>query len=176
MSSYKPHLLLFVLIVILMPFDIATAGEIKPWSTSVKVNVAANDNIKGQIESYIKRELRSLSDVTVVDEEAEWELQIVAMEPATKGGYKTGIILSVVIISRFPNGIMSAVVQEQYKESIKNMTGDLYYYPDHWLRVGDNDALRTMCFELSAEFDSTHLEPSRMSYQELINSIEKKND
>jgi len=57
------------------------------------VSVSANDNIKGQAESYIKRELRSLQDVTLVDKGADREQDIIAMEVFTKNVYNSGVII-----------------------------------------------------------------------------------
>ncbi|WJW76086.1 hypothetical protein QVG61_03055 [Thiohalobacter sp. IOR34] len=166
--------LLPAIILIILFGNVARAaqGSANQFSAKVKVTVSADDNIKGQVESYIKRELRSLQDVTLVDEGADWELSILAMEVSTKGGYTSGVILSVVILSTFNNQMVSGMLQEKYKELGTNLTKGLYLYPDHWLRAGADDQLRSLCIKLIADFDSEKLEESRKQYREIMKIIE----
>jgi len=42
------------------------------YSTKVKVSISAPDNIKGSVSSYLNRELRSLTDVEIVENDPEW--------------------------------------------------------------------------------------------------------
>jgi hypothetical protein len=140
----------------------------------VKVSVSADNNIKGQVESYIKRELRSLQDVTLVDEGADWELSILAMEISTKDGYKSGVVISAVILRLFDNQMISVMLQEKYRELGINLTNNLYWYSGHWLRAGSNDKLRSLCVELIAHFDSEELEVGRKLHREVAKTFESK--
>lgn len=153
----------------------AESGSAKQFSAKVQVSISANESIKSQVDSYIKRELRSLQDVTLVDEGADWELNILAMEASTKAGYKSGVILSVVIISPFNNQIVSEMLQDKYKEFGTTLTKGLYRDPDHWLRTGPNDQLRSLCVELIADFDSKIVEEARRQYREIVKIMESNN-
>jgi len=64
----------------------------------VKVNVSGDKAIKNLVESYIKRELRELSDVSVVESNADWIIEIVAAEVENKARMKVGVVLSTVIL------------------------------------------------------------------------------
>lgn len=64
----------------------------------VKVNVSGDKAIKNLVESYIKRELRELSDVSVVESNADWIIKIIALESMNKAGMKVGVVLSTVIL------------------------------------------------------------------------------
>lgn len=175
MKNFKHVGLLLPAIILILVFGNtarAESGGANQFSAKVQVSVSADDNIKGQVESYIKRELRSLQDVTLVDEGADWELSIVAMEVSTKSGYKSGVILSVVILSPFNNQMLSGMLQEKYKEFVTNLTKGLYWYPGHWLRIDSNDQLRSLCVELVADFDSKKLEESRKQHREIMKIIE----
>jgi len=99
-------------------------------------------------------------------------LDIVALEVSTKGGYKSGVILSVVILSPFDNQMVSEMLQEKYKEYGADLTKSLYWYPDHWLWVGSNDHLRSLCVDLIADFDSKILEESRKLNRKIRKIIE----
>lgn len=166
--------LIFPAIVLIISGNPARAdlGNARQFSAKVQVSISADESIKSQVDSYIKRELRSLQDVTLVDEGADWELNIIAMEVSTKAGYKSGIVLSVIIISPFKNQIVSEMFQEKYKDFGATLTKDLYRHPDHWLRAGPNDQLRSLCVELIADFDSKIIEEVRRQYREIIKIME----
>lgn len=66
--------------------------------------VACDDHItKAQIESYIKRELRSFEDVIVSEGPTDYTLHLTVLEPKyTSTGLKTGnIIISSVYVEHF---------------------------------------------------------------------------
>jgi hypothetical protein len=152
--------------------SVCAESDRKRFSATVNVSVSASDDIKGQVESYIKRELRSLQDVSLVDEGGEWQLSILAMEVSTKGGHKSGVILSVVILTPFNNQLISSMFEEEYRDFGTNFTEGLYLYPEHGVRVGSNEELRSLCFELVADFDSKHLEKSRKQHREFQKMLE----
>ncbi|GAH41599.1 unnamed protein product, partial [marine sediment metagenome] len=56
--------------------------------------------MKNKIRSYLSRELRSLGDVSIVDEHPDWEISIIALE-VRRSGYKHGVSMSVLILSPF---------------------------------------------------------------------------
>ena len=58
---------------------------LQPWKANVKLTVSSRDDIKPLIVSYISRELRSLSGVTISDSEQDYEIRIVAMYLETNG-------------------------------------------------------------------------------------------
>lgn len=156
-----------LLVAYLLPL-ICFAQEIKPFSGRVSVSVSASDNIKGEIESYISRELRSLGDIVVTDDNPRWILSIVALESTTKGGYKSGIELSIVILEPFDNSYLLNQVNETSKELISTMTSGLHSYSGHWLRVGSPEDLRSICNGIVADFDTQHIKPSRELWQKII--------
>lgn len=98
---------------------------------------------------------------------------MLAMEVSTKGGYKTGIVLSVVILSKFNNQFLSTFASDSYKETVGKMTSNLYYYPDHWLRTGSNEDLKKLCNEIVSDFDTKHLEESRKTHRQLMEILQK---
>jgi len=161
-------LLAIILILVFGNTARAESGGANQFSATVQVLVSADDNIKGQVESYIKRELRSLQDVTLVDEGADFVLHVVAMEIFTTNGYKRGVVLSVLILSSFNSQSISWILKDEYKELGASLTKDLYRYSEHSLRSGSNDQLRSLCVELIADFDSEKLEEIRKQYRELI--------
>jgi thiaminase len=95
------------------------------------------------------------------------------MEVSTKGGYKSGIVLSVVILSKFSNQFLSTLVSDSYRKVVEKMTSNLYYYPDHWVRTGSTEDLRKLCSEIVADFDTKYLEESRKTHRQLMDILQK---
>ena len=169
----KRFLIFIPLLLMVTVISSVAAQDLPKFKARVKVSVSADENIKGMVTSYINRELRSLQDVEVVDRDPEWELQILAMEVSTKGGYKSGIVLSVVILSKFSSQILLPFVSGSYKEAVDKLTSNLYYYPDHWLIVDSTKDLKQSCIGIVADFDTKYLEQSRKINRELMKTLRK---
>lgn len=168
--------LYIIIVVALFPFTSFARG-LPPFSGRVSVSVNANENIKGEIESYISRELRSLGDIIVTDNNPRWVLNIVALEVSTKGGYKSGVLLSIVILEPFDSSLLMDLVgdkNKQNKQLIYVMTLDLYSFSGHWLRVGAPEDLRKICNAIVADFDTEYIKPARDSWQNIIDYQKKK--
>ncbi len=176
--------------------------EIPELQLDVHVKISCDDNTtKSLMESYIKRELRSLRDVELVDKkDATWILSLVVIPHTSKTtGNKTGRT-SIAIMRLYQFTYDSSIylgisdfVEVYGKDMIKDFGKDyyskiteiandrarpVYNYPDLALIVNieDND-LHNTCKEIVAEFDVEDLEPSRESYQkqkEMIERINKK--
>ncbi|HEV8543238.1 MAG TPA: hypothetical protein VGR78_12655 [Verrucomicrobiae bacterium] len=71
----------------------AAGGPLGPSSETIRVKVdgKAPDDVKPQIQSYIKRELRSLKDVEISDEKPQYEIRVEAMEISTKTAGRTNL-------------------------------------------------------------------------------------
>ena len=155
---------LFILLIAVVAFTLvitATSQEQPDPRFRVQVSVSADENIKGLITSYINRELRGLRDVEIVYKNPRWLLQVVALEISTKGGYKSGVALSIVVLEKFDNGLLKALMHADQKDLVDLVTSNLYSVPDHGLRIGSEDNLRSICDGIVADFDTKHLEESR---------------
>lgn len=103
---------LFAIMLMVAAISPAAAQYLPKFKARVKVSVSGRENIKGMVTSFINRELRSLQDVELVDHNPEWELEILAMEVSTKGGSKVGIVLSVVILSKFNSQLLCQLLSD----------------------------------------------------------------
>jgi len=176
---------IWALIVVILIFRLSTdlfGQELPKYSARVKVNVSADENISSRIESYIKRELRSLQDVTVVEDNANYEILIIALEPETISGHKTGgIVLSILILEPIDVATLVNVLKIYniiYPEKI-NQAGKIIgaqqpcCVHDFRLQTGPAEDLKRLCEEMVADFDSKFLEYGRKTYQELKDKLEK---
>lgn len=155
----------------------------------VHVDVSSKDDTtKALIESYIKRELRSLGDVEIVDKkDAKYILVLVAI-PLTSSGNKTGY--TSIAIMRLSNRIygfdISLALYDYQNTFVKDLSLEerssrypkiaeiakehssvpTYHYPSLILMVNiaDND-LQNTCKEIVAEFDVEVIEPIREIYR-----------
>lgn len=183
MQTHWPKLMAALCSIAILGFPLYATDVSKPLTPEqekfwlrpqwkVKVTVSADESIKNSVSSYLNRELRSLGDVDIVDNNPEWQLSILGGELETAGGRKTGVVLSTVILTPFNSKILlSQQLKPEYKDKALQMTSQLFWYPEHWLRIGPADSLQTLCKEIIAAFDTKYLEEqrrSRRSFKELL--------
>jgi len=115
----------------------------------IHVSVSTDDeNTKSLMQSWIKRELRSLGDVNIVSfDDASYILGVVAVEPTYTSGRKTN---GIAIGSNF---LMKA-----------RDTG-LYYYPSLTVHTADIRDLESLCKGIVADIDTHRLESIRELFQ-----------
>ena len=105
--------------------------------------------------------MRSLNDVVVVDDNPDWLLSILAMEITTKGGYKSGLVLSVVILKPLDISPLKMILWNisDSQSKVLDLYTSIYYYrfDDHWVRVGSLEDLKSICQGIIADFDSKYL-------------------
>lgn len=136
-------------------FSVAFAGEKThaqvPHKFKVHVNVNCDDeDTESLIQSYIKRELRSLGDVHIVGfDDAQYILTIVVVEGTYKAtGRKSGDI----------------AMGSTFLTRAGRSTG-LFYYPYIVLDTGNTKDLDRICKERVADIDTSNLEPIRELFQ-----------
>ena len=144
-------------------------SEFKVW-----VNVSCDDkNTKAFIESHLKRELRSLQDVEMIEilemyaqrERDVYELIVVAVEPIHTTGQKTGSIgLSWTFLKEFDNKpLISQYTFAVDRVQIQEMTQWLYHYPKNGIMISGTKDLDALCKDVVVKFDTLMLEPARKS-------------
>jgi hypothetical protein len=151
---------------------VCLARDLSPFSARVSVSVSANEKIKGLIKSYISSELRSLGGIVLTDARPRWVLNIVALEPETKGGLKMGVILSTVVLEPFDNRYVVNQVSPKSKEAVSSFTSGLYRYSDHWIHTGASRDLKTICEKIVANFDRNYVKPVKDSRQRYLDTTQ----
>lgn len=161
-----------IFFILLYPFTCFATG-LPPFSARVSVVVSADNNIKPKVESYIDRELRSLGDVVVTDDNPDWILNIVALESKTKGGYESGVVLSVVALKSFDKEAVMSTVSARNKGWVSDAISNLHEFSSHSLRIGAPEELRSICSGIVADFDTKFLQPQRKYWQTVIDDCQK---
>ena len=143
------NLYLFSILGMFLSFTFTGQPSFAQKTSKFKVHVVVsidNKDTKSLIQSWTKRELRSLGDVVIVGfDDAKYILSIVAIEKKSQAtGRKTGgIVMGCMFLT----------------ESLDNRL--LYYYPDWGVRTDQTANLEQMCKGIVADLDTRHLEPIR---------------
>jgi hypothetical protein len=198
---YASAFLILLLAVVLLPNSVSGNGktEIPKFSTTVQLSIAASDEIRNLVHSYLSRELRSLGDVKLVEDNPEWIIDIIASQVKDKTGYVGGVEFSIVIIHRYDQETVEMLLRavkaalqinsedwEKLKETkqyadleilFKQLSdGNRSYIVHHSLRAGSTKDMQTICQEIIADFDTEHLKKERQTFlraqQEMSTHIE----
>jgi len=189
MRTIALSLISALLIVAFMSISTADSEKVKALkslkhSTTVGLDISAHDEIKNQVYSYISRELRSLGDVKLVENDPNWTIQVVAMQIENKLKAKTGVAVSVVIIKRryvvktlllMVENVFQISPQElmekksvDLEKAFKNLTDGLKDIRGHSLRVGSTEDMQSICQQIVADFDAEHLKQDREEFKRML--------
>ena len=139
----------------------------------VYVNITCrDDNTKNSIESYIKRELRSLQDVQILvkEQDANHQLSIVAHESTyTQSGQKTGdISVAYMYLQKFRLSSYKYSLTNAGWERMKNLENRLYFTPNLGVQNGMTTDIDKVCKSIVVTFDTEELEPIRKHSSEFL--------
>lgn len=185
----KKVLLLIGYIVIILGYFLnqaVYAEDRKEYVARIRLFISAPDDIKNQAYSYLTREIRALSDVQIVEKEADWKISIVVM----KSPYGNMWIFSTLILGAFdvdlyflpfmqmkgPIGVIVRNTMESIPEKdkavcnsfssrqieyIKFITSEYYRYENHIVRTAGINDLEWLCKTIIADFDVKFLMEKR---------------
>jgi hypothetical protein len=139
------------------------------FSANVKLSVTAPEHMKEEIENLVTRELHSLSDVRVVEKEAEWELIILGVELQTKRGEAYGVAFSVVVLQprRFVHSARRRSLRSPQGSGFDTEPSRFSDFRGVWLHVETKEHLQQLCQGIVADFNSKYLAEWRAAHQQL---------
>ena len=163
-----------LLVVLLLTTPSLLFAQDAPLTLEVGLDITADENIKGSISSYIRRELRSLGDVTINDERPMYDLIMICKEVKSQGRQVMGVAISVVVGKRYYlDGLLEAEMEQRHKLVIEYLANKkLYTIDDMYLLTGADDEIKLLCQRIVADFDSEHLEYYRKLQKELKKTVE----
>ncbi|HEX8397834.1 MAG TPA: hypothetical protein VF644_10435 [Pyrinomonadaceae bacterium] len=150
------HLTLIVLLLILVQ---PIYSQKKDFSISVDVQ-AKDKTTQNLVESYITRELRTLGDVDIKENEPFYRMTIIVLKNKSTDGLNIGYTLS--ITTSYRNKCLHSV-----KKDGKPDTYACYVSSGHSVHIGGLGDLRSMCEEVVNEFDIETLKPTRDVFKKL---------
>jgi hypothetical protein len=143
-----------------------------PWHANVQVTVGRSDESKPneaetKTVSYLKRELRSLRDVTVVETNADYTINLIAFETSTVQGLATGYALSYFVTEPVRSRPFSMFfgLNAQQQEVLSNYLSSAVLIDGHYLYIVPLDGLRTHAENFITHLDTDWFEPSRRNHE-----------
>ena len=174
------------------------------YTTSVRLEISASEEIENQIYSYFSRELRSLGDVELVEDNPEWIIHIVALQAKDRTGYSGGVIFSVVIEKVYEIHVKDLLLvvrgifkinDDDWKElkekrqsleklftviiTDNNVRDNIRDLVHHSLRTDKIENTHSLCKEIVADFDAELLKKERDTWRrlsELLSSCKVKDN
>jgi len=144
----------------------------------IRVSLSVSGDSKDEIYSYMARELRSLNDVLVSENEARFELHVVAIFPQYTTGVKTGgISIATTILDNYAKFFVSAIVSAAFKDKPElkkladNSIQHLTTFTNIWINTGSLKEMKRVCESIIAQFDTQYLENVRKNIQKIRENI-----
>jgi hypothetical protein len=125
----------------------------------VHLTVEGDEQVQNELFSYVGRELRALGDVVLVDQDADLELELVALRVEQ---------LSLVAVSAVVKALLDRALAEEFlsvfpnrPESLRRYLSSLGTIDAHWVRTGSTVDIHGVARKLVATFDAQSLETAR---------------
>ena len=170
------HLIATIAILLAWCFDTSQAVELGEYSARVSIEVRGHDELTTNVLSYLSRELRSLGDVVVTDEDPKWKIDIVVTYLEFTSGERIGVLLSVVVIKPLHVSIWESMIKEDSSDFAEYFLSTLSELKYHWATPSSIEELRESCYDIVAIFDTSILEPDRRFYQKVLDLNDSRNE
>lgn len=175
------QLILASSVILVSPGGVVSAqSEQQSFSIRVQVSVEAeSETVTSKIVSYVNRELRSLGDVVVTDNEPRYRIGIVVLEGAFVSGTRTGgiafsTVFTIPLKRTGPWRTLREVLKGQHFELLLiESLDDQELLVTHMVNIGATKDLRSMCEELVAAIDSKYFEAVRRDWQTSQDALSK---
>ena len=165
------------LLLFLAAFATAPVRAAEKVNYGVRLKVAASENIRGVVTSYLSRELRRLGDIDIVEDSPWFTLSIIAVAASNRAGTQTGYAFSVVVERSIP-------YRKMRDEFAKLLDGNMMKVMDvsfdnaarivsHFVELGGVDELENLCKKIIADIDGNQFEEQRKVSQQLLEIMKK---
>lgn len=149
--------LLILLVLLLMIGAPVTLSQKVMFRVAVEIT-AKDDNVKSLIESYIKRELRSLGDVEVVKKDPHLRIEMVCIKHKSKDGDHLGYAFATAFTRKHST---EEWLKTDISEGLKALLTPVYVLENLYLKVGGRESIKSSCQEIVADLDTEHIERLR---------------
>jgi hypothetical protein len=138
----------------ILPFPAST----KPLETfpevGIKLTVSGKDTLLNEVEGYLKKSLKSLEGVVLIDSNAEYWIDVICVVDSLNG-YN----LSYLIAGNFPrfNDELFEDIDEPAMEMMSDFLDGLCCVFEHRIKLGPSGSLNIACEEIVRDFDENYL-------------------
>ena len=146
------------------------AGAVEKSLVRVQLLVRADEDSQNVVDNLLRKELRALGNIALVDEKPDHEIRVIVMGSAAKEKGNSGVAFSTVFLSPFArSGIPEFYLNrcQGDKEGLK-ATEELaktQIYRDHLLQVGSGRDVGQICKDIAQNFKENFLDPPRLFRQ-----------
>ncbi len=145
----------------------------RKFSKSVTLSVSADGVMRGDIMNYLKSALQNVKDIVIVDSQANYQIDVVALDTRNRRGEEIGITLSTVILRCFDRGVFEEAGFRQTKKRLERLTAGLSSMEVHKIHVCTPSELEEACKNIIAEFDRDQIERDRKAFRQIIDMLKK---
>ena len=145
-------------------------GAVEKSLVRVKLLIQADEESQTVVANLLRKELRALGDISLVNEKPDYEIRVIVMGSAAKEKGNSGVAFSTV----FLNPYVRSGIPDFYLNRCKidkedlQITEDLertQIYKDHLLQVGSGKDIEQICKDIAQNFKGNFLEIPRLSLQ-----------
>lgn len=148
--------------------------SVPKFECRVQLCVTADENIKSRLQTYLEGELRSLDDISAVDEEPDYEIFVVGMTSYNTYNDIIGYSIATTIIKPFKKDtfliiLQSANVTPNVINTFDMLTRNLSKYCTTMINT-DSD-LKRISEKIIAAFDTDYVEADRKEHREVYGRV-----
>lgn len=140
----------------------------------VKIRVSGNERLRTELASALTRELRLIHDISIVDENREWIIEVVALAMENKQGYETAYACSVTFLRIYNNENFIPFIKTgpylYLTDPVKYyqfITKDLVNVEKHFIFNGGRDEIPAAARYIAAKFYMDIIEETRKALNSL---------
>jgi hypothetical protein len=146
------------------------AGAVEKSLIRVKLLIQVDKEVQTAVENHLRKELRALGDISLVNEKPDFEIRVIVMGSAAKEKENSGVAFSTVFLSPYPrSGIPEFYLNrcKGDKEGLKipEELTEAQIYRDHLLQVGSGKDIEEICKDIAHNFKTNILGSPRLSLQ-----------
>lgn len=172
-----------------VPHCVAQTPQAPPkYSATVQLVVKSDDDaLRSQVTSFLSRELRSLGDITIVDEKPFFLINVLVYKTHDMGGATIGFAMATHIsrplnasvltdCAHFPAACLAGRVDDLRLQVLKVFIGDAAVTRDFDLTIGPLDQVQQTCQAIVADFDTKIVDEFRKLLSQMIETYQKARD
>ena len=146
------------------------AGALEKSLIRVKLMIQADKEVQTAVENHLRKELRALGDISLVNEKPDFEIRVIVMGSAAKEKENSGVAFSTVFLSPYgrsgiPDFYLNRCKGDKEGLKISEEIAEAQIYKDHLLQVGSGKDLEEICKDIVQNFKTNILGTPRLPLQ-----------
>jgi len=145
-------------------------GAVEKSLIRVKLLIQADKEVQTAVENQLRKELRALGDISLVNEKPDFEIRVIVMGSAAKEKENSGVAFSTVFLNPYvrsgiPDFYINRCKGDKEGLKISEEIAKTQIYKDHLLQVGSGKDIEEICKDIAQNFKTNILGPPRLSSQ-----------